>query len=262
MIRKIIFFDIDGTILSHRTNLISKSTYAAIKKAQANGHLVFVNSGRTIAEIESEITQIGFDGYVCGCGTYISYHGLVLFHNTIPKEMIPILMRDFKNNKIEAIMEGSNAIYFDENSKTPKLRKIMEEQLNNHDINVQSFDAPDISIDKFCMWPMITDGWVSFYNKYKEVFDFIDRKKNFYEVVPKGYSKASGIEYLLRYLNISHDNTYAIGDGPNDLPMLSYVKHSIAMGNSDPDILDLVSFITKDVDQEGISFALRHYNII
>lgn len=262
MSRKIIFFDIDGTILSHRTNHISQSTYHAIKTAQTNGHLVFVNSGRTIAEIENDITQIGFDGYVCGCGTYISYHGHVLFHNTLPKDMIPILVQDFKNNQIEAIMEGSDSIYFDMNSKHPTIKRIWNDQLQHHDINIASFEICDKSVDKFCIWPTTKEGWTCFYSKYKEIFEFIDRKKNFYEVVPKGFSKATGIEYLLDYLNISHDNTYALGDGPNDLPMLSYVKHSIAMGNSDPDICHLVSFITEDVDKDGVACALKHYNII
>lgn len=262
MNRKIIFCDIDGTILSQKTNLISQDTFTAIKKAQANGHLVFVNSGRTIAEIEKEISRVGFDGYVCGCGTYISYHDSVLFHNTIPQEMIPTIIRDFKINKVEAILEGSHAIYFDRSTQHPKLRKLMEWHIKKNEINIQDFDASELSADKFCMWSTTEDGFVSFFEKYKDYFEFIDRKKSFYEVIPKDHSKATGIEFLLKYLNIPHENTYALGDGPNDLPMLSYVKHSIAMGNCDPEIRNLVSFITRDVDEDGVSYALKHYNII
>lgn len=262
MSRKIIFCDIDGTILSHKTNLISDNTFAAIKKAQANGHLVFVNSGRTIAEIEKEISRVGFDGYVCGCGTYISYHNSVLFHNSIPPKMIPELIRDFKENKVEVILEGINAIYFDRYTQHPKLRKLINWHISKNEINIQDFNASDISVDKFCMWPTNKEGFDSFYEKYKDYFEFIDRKKDFYEVIPKEHSKATGIEYLLNYLNIPHENTYALGDGPNDLPMLSYVKYSIAMGNCDPEIRNLVSFITGDVDEDGVSCALKHFNII
>lgn len=262
MNRKIIFCDIDGTILSPKTNLISDNTFSAIKKAQANGHLVFVNSGRTIAEIEKEISRVGFDGYVCGCGTYISYHNSVLFHNTLPKEMIPELIRDLKTYKAEAILEGVNAIYFDRNTQHPKLRKLIDWHINKNEINIQDFQASDISVDKFCMWYDTKESFDRFYEKYKDYFEFIHRRKNFYEVVPKECSKATGIEFLLNYLNISHENTYALGDGPNDLPMLTYVKHSIAMGNCDPEIRNLVSFITGDVDEDGVSYAFRHFNII
>ena len=44
--------------------------------------------------------------------------------------------------------------------------------------------------------------------------------------------------------------------------MLEYVKNSIAMGNSHPLLLDLVSFVTKDIEEDGISYALENYNLI
>jgi len=60
----LIFFDIDGTILSHRTFTISDSTRAAIKQAQAKGNLAFLNTGRTLAEMGDDILNVGFDGGV------------------------------------------------------------------------------------------------------------------------------------------------------------------------------------------------------
>ena len=47
--RKILFFDIDGTLLSHRTLQIPESAKRAIRKAKENGHLIFINTGRTIS---------------------------------------------------------------------------------------------------------------------------------------------------------------------------------------------------------------------
>ena len=66
----------------------------------------------------------------------------------------------------------------------------------------------------------------------------------------------------MEHLDIPHENTYAIGDSTNDLSMLEYVKNSIAMGNSHPLLFDLVSFVTKDIEEDGIEYALKHYNII
>ncbi|MDF2941749.1 MAG: ykrA1 [Herbinix sp.] len=259
---KIIFFDIDGTILSHRNYHISDSTKAAIKKAQANGHLAFINTGRTIAEIEDEITDVGFDGYVCGCGTYISYQGKVLLQSTIPKDRIPMLINDIRTYQIDAILEGSTAIYYDNLPLSTRIKKLHDRQLNIHKFNVQSWDDPNISFDKFCIWSTLPEASSYICEKYKDIFDFINRGDGLYEVIPKGHSKATGIEFLQSYLNISHDNTYALGDGANDLPMLEYTKHSIAMGNSSKDILGIVSFITEDVDQDGVALALKHFGII
>ncbi|SJU18427.1 Uncharacterized phosphatase YwpJ [Clostridioides difficile] len=64
------------------------------------------------------------------------------------------------------------------------------------------------------------------------------------------------------YLDIPLENTYAIGDSTNDLSMLEYVENSIAMGNSNPILFNLVSFVTKNVDDDGIYHALKHYEII
>ncbi|MHB8131757.1 MAG: HAD family hydrolase [Mobilitalea sp.] len=259
---KIIFFDIDGTILSHRNNRISDSTKAAIKQAQANGHLAFVNTGRTIAEIEGAIMEIGFDGYVCGCGSYISYHDSVLLQASIPSNIIKRLLMDLRRYNIEAILEGSTALYYNYESTNPLLTRLKNSQENDHHFNVKSWDDPDISFDKFCIWPTTEEGSKMFYEEYKEIFDFISRENRLYEVVPKNHSKASGIEFLLSHLDIPHENTYALGDGANDLTMLEFVHHSIGMGNSSDDIKGIVSYLTKDVDQDGVAVALKHFNII
>jgi len=257
---KIIFFDIDGTILSHTTNKISDNTKSAIKQAQANGHLAFINTGRTIGEIEKDITDLGFDGYVCGCGTFISYKDSILHQDTIPYATIQELIIDLRNYKIEAILEGSTAIYYDDLATNPQVKKIKGEQSLTFD--VKNWEATDISVDKFCIWTKSKEAYLSFYEKYKHSFDFIARSENFSEVIPIGYSKKTGIQFLLNHLNIPQENTYALGDSTNDLTMLQCVKHSIAMGNACKEILELVSYVTDDVDHDGISNALKHFNII
>ena len=86
MSRKIIFFDIDGTIITENTHIISQKTVNAIKSARINGHLAFINTGRTFFNVTENIRNIGFDGYVCGCGTYINYKGKTLLARSIPHE--------------------------------------------------------------------------------------------------------------------------------------------------------------------------------
>jgi Cof subfamily protein (haloacid dehalogenase superfamily) len=264
MKRKIIFFDIDGTILSNRTFSISDSTRAAILKAQENGHLVFINTGRAMAEIGNEITDIGFDGYICGCGTYIIYEDKELFHKTISPKLISRLIEDMRRYRVEALLEGTGAIYYDRDDaiQNPILKEIKHYHMFSQKFNIGSWDDKTVSFDKFCIWASSDELFYQFQEIYKNNFDFIHRRDKFYEVVPKGYSKATGIEYILGHLNIAREDTYALGDSSNDLSMLLYVKHSIAMGNSIQDIINMASYVTKDVDEEGVACALKHYNII
>ena len=127
---------------------------------------------------------------------------------------------------------------------------------------MRSWYSPDLAFDKFCIWCDEPVKFNLFKVKYGEMFDVIDRGDCMYEVIPKGHSKASGIEFLMSHLHIPHENTYAFGDGANDLPMLRYVKHSIGMGNADGGVPEIVSFLTRDVDEDGIEYALKHYKII
>jgi Cof subfamily protein (haloacid dehalogenase superfamily) len=264
MKRKILFFDIDGTILSHRTFSISDSTRKAIKNAQLNGHIVFINTGRSMAEIGNDVRQIGFDGFICGCGTYIIYHYKVLLHRAVPTPMALRLIEDFRKYQIEAVLEGTDKSYFDKDDsvQSPIIKAIKRYHTFYGKDDVGSWDDENISFDKFCMSSHSKEALHRFRGIYKDSFDFMNRMEDFDEVVPKGYSKATGIEFILKYLNMEEEDTYAFGDSVNDLPMLSYVRYSIAMGNSSPGILDKASYVTKDVDEEGIACALRHYHII
>lgn len=58
MDKKIIFFDIDGTLIDEKTDIIPDSTKEALKKAKENGHLIFINTGRPISEINTRIKEL------------------------------------------------------------------------------------------------------------------------------------------------------------------------------------------------------------
>lgn len=86
MDRAVLFFDIDGTVLSEITKEVPVSAINAMKAAQQAGHLLFINTGRTICSIPPEIRRLKFDGYLCGCGTYLTYQDEVLFSSSIEKK--------------------------------------------------------------------------------------------------------------------------------------------------------------------------------
>ena len=83
-----------------------------------------------------------------------------------------------------------------------------------------------------------------------------------YEIVPKGISKASGIQMLMDYYGILLEDCYAFEDSTNDLPMLQFVPNSVAMGNSMKELFPYCAHRTADLEDDGIEKALRHYGII
>lgn len=258
----IIFFDIDGTLFNEKTYTIPDSAKAALKKVQENGHLIFINTGRTIIGIDDCVKELNFDGYICGCGTYIEFKNKELLHRDLGVNLSKQIADKLREYNIDAILEGKNDIYYDINIYSEEVLRIKERHIKEEFYKGKTFDDPKINFDKLVIWTNKNSDFERFHEDFKDIFEFIHRGEGFYELVPFGFSKASGIEYLIQHLDINHKNTYAIGDSTNDLAMLKYVQNSIAMGNSTPILFDLVSFVTKDIEEDGIYYALKHYNII
>ena len=82
------------------------------------------------------------------------------------------------------------------------------------------------------------------------------------EINPKGHSKATGIAKVCEILNIPIEHTYAFGDSENDLDMLKFVAHGVAMGNGTERAKEAAEFVTKDVREDGIYYGLLHYGLI
>jgi hydroxymethylpyrimidine pyrophosphatase-like HAD family hydrolase len=82
------------------------------------------------------------------------------------------------------------------------------------------------------------------------------------EIGQAGHSKASGIERLCASLGIAKEDTYAFGDSANDVEMLEFVAHGIAMGNGTDVAKNAAEFITTDIHKDGIWNGLKHYGLI
>ncbi|MFA9463007.1 MAG: HAD family hydrolase [Velocimicrobium sp.] len=261
MNKKLIFFDIDGTILGEKSRKILPSTVAAIKKVRENGHYALINTGRTSYLIGKELSEeIGFDGYLLGCGTSILFHGEELMHQSIAKEVTDELMRELRACKIDAVLEGEEGDYRDEfeNIHTDFFKTL----LNETGIIYKKWSDPDMIVDKLFVYTDENSKLSYFKNKFSHQFDFIDREMGFWEIVPAGFSKASAISYLLEYLGMDVKDTIAIGDSNNDISMLAFAHTSIAMGNATKEVRDMATYITTDVDENGIQNALKWLNIL
>lgn len=263
--KKLLFFDIDGTILTQGQNrYVPESAKKAIRLLQENGHLCFINTGRSWSEIHSNISSLDFDGFVCGCGTYISYHNDVLLAKELPMELADNALEDMNRCNLEWLLEGQHAIYYSTDPYTTHIgdfHKEFHQRFPNACADVPP-TTRGLHYDKFCICTRPDSDLQSFTEKYQNDFSFIDRGNNFYEVVPEGCSKASGIQFLMDYFNIPLEDTIAIGDSTNDMPMLTFAGLSIGMKESDPVVLETVDYVTDTVENDGIYKALEHLGLI
>ena len=260
---QLLFFDIDGTLLSNDTHKIPESALKAIADAQKNGHLAFINTGRTIRTMPSFLKDLGFDGFLCGCGTRIVYHDETLLAHSLSEEERNYIIDLMGKWQIEAFLEGSEDVYCQRSNYRQKIMNEVRTSFNKKGLGLSKFiEDRNFVYDKFVF---VSDNQLNadaFIHDITPLINVIDRGKGMYECVPKGYSKASAMRLLAAHLNISMDNTWAFGDSSNDLPMFEAAAHGIAMGDHSPVLEPFSEMITDTVDNDGIAKALLHFGLI
>ena len=199
----IIFFDIDGTLLSEKTFTVPDSAKEAIRKAQDNGHLVFINTGRPIIEIDDCIEELNFDGYVCGCGTYINFKNEELFYRSLGTNLSKQIVSKLREYHIDAILEGKKGVYYDMNIYSEEVLRIKDRHTEIGFYKGQTFDDPDIDFDKLVIWTNESSNFEAFHKEFENTLEFIHRGENFYELVPLGFSKAIWYKIFNRALRYS-----------------------------------------------------------
>lgn len=262
--RKLLFFDIDGTLLTPYPWTIPDSARYALKEARANGHLVFVNSGRTYAMIPSIIKELGFDGYVCGCGSQVYMNDELLFSSTIPNELCRKVIEKLRQCKIPAFFETPERILYDGAAATlPEAIQRLKSEVEAKDLSLYSPEEYHMfSFDKFLAFPEAGSDTETFRKFTDEHFCCFIHNDKAWEVTQKHCSKATGIRFLAGQLGVSVEDTFAFGDSTNDLPMLQFAGNSIAMGQCEPQILPHCTYQTTDIRDNGIANALKHFHLI
>ena len=261
--KNIIFFDIDGTLITEDDRMeIPESTRTAIRLTREKGNLTFINTGRPAFNVLPEVRALGFDGILCGCGTYIEYGGKVLFYHTQEKELCRHIASVLRETGVTPVYERRDAFFFDDNAvQNPEVEYFRRTFVLSGSPTDRQTDDPDFSFDKFVVWQNPQADMDAYRREISPYFDIIDRGHGFYENVPVGFSKATAIDSVLTMLNIPRENAYAIGDSNNDLPMLTAVPNSIAMGGAES-IYPFVSYITDPICEDGIYNALSHFGLI
>src|ERR1700722_19652251 len=79
------------------------------------------------------------------------------------------------------------------------------------------------------------------------------------EIVPLGISKATGIEEIATPLEIVSGQVLAFGDMPNDIPMLRWAGHGVAMGNAHPEVLAVANEVTAANSDDGVGRVLERW---
>lgn len=253
----LIFFDIDGTLIDEKEHRMPESAMEAIAGARENGHICMVNTGRTKRLVGRDVTgPVEFDGLLLGCGTMIAYRGETLFHRTFSEEQSVRIQEGLRRHGIDALLEGCGNDYLESFDRMvhPHFQKYAEK------FDGFSFGSWEDAIghfDKLFAYAEDRLRMDAFADEFSEGLDFIDRRRGFFEIIPKGCSKASAMEHIAGILKVPMEETVAIGDSSNDVAMLKHAGRSIAMGNGTDEVKSLADYVTTAVEDDGIRNALN-----
>ncbi len=258
---KAVFFDIDGTIWDAHM-WIPESTKRAIRALRENGHLTFICSGRTRAFIQAEeLLDLGFDGIIAGCGTYIEEHGKELFYKKIEEQEVKRVLAVFRSCHMPVVMEGKKDLYLDAAEFAgDDYPERMRREIGEHLLPITGNEGK-WEISKFsCALP--DPAYQRAVEELKNDYEILIHDAPVAEFVPKGFSKASGIQKACELFSIAREDTYAFGDSVNDLDMLRYVAHGVAMGNGTKEAKEAADYVTTELKDDGIYQGLLHYGLI
>lgn len=257
--RKALFFDVDGTLINEKHE-IPASARRAIEAARAKGHLAFINSGRTAGLLHQLETRIAMDGILCGCGTEIIAEGKRIYYYKLP-DAVKEAVKTAPQFDVDLIVEGTKGCYFrPQTSRFPEIERTKRNVAMEEGIAPEAYDS-DYEVSKFCIQADEKSDIAGFYKRFSQWFDIIDRGGGFYECVPLGHSKGTAIQKVLAHYGIPVENAYVFGDSTNDIGMFQVCRNCIAMGKHDKELERYATYITKDVDADGIALALQHFGL-
>jgi len=253
---QIIFFDIDGTLVSFKTHSIPASAKSAIRQLREKGIKVIIATGRAFSEMNN-LEDLEFDGYITANGAYcIDSEGNTIVQYHISKESLGKLSLYLEKKPFPCAFmtnNGSYINYADEqvllinqlvNLPTSPVKLVSE--IIEHDIvQLSAFIDTDRETEllKHVLTDCVGNRWHSSFTDFNV----------------KHCNKASGMDRFLEHFNIELRYTMAFGDGGNDISMLKHAATGIAMNNASDDVKAAADYVTGSVDEDGIVNALNYF---
>jgi hydroxymethylpyrimidine pyrophosphatase-like HAD family hydrolase len=74
-----------------------------------------------------------------------------------------------------------------------------------------------------------------------------------------GVTKAYGLAQAAAHLGVEAAEVVAFGDMPNDLEMLRWAGHGVAMGNAHPELREAADEVTARYDEDGVALVLERW---
>ena len=254
---KAAFFDMDGTLLSHKTKRVPESARAAIAALQARGVRCVVATGRHIGELDKlPAADIPFDAYITLNGQIVLDRDKnVLFGTPITGKAKEFLIRTFTEHTFPSLLVEKDRIYLNfVNDHVTALQKAISTPVPPLD----AYSGADI----YQVSAYIPEGQEDLLAEIAEDCVITKWIAGGLDIIARGGGKVTGIRRYLSENGILPEETIAFGDGENDMQMLRFAGIGIAMGNAGDEVKQCADYVTADIDADGVAKALSHFALL
>ena len=266
---QLIAFDMDGTLLSSKKEVLASSR-EAIAQALRMGKVVAICTGRCPKMIELDHESIGDVRYAICCNGTILYdlaeHRVLsassLEHDVLVRALDALGDEDAmidafsgsgffcQVSHLESMDHYNMAIYRELYRATGTLVE---------DIRAQLLD-PAVTYQKFIFHCTSPEARKRVLSRVGDLpVETARSEASSLEFSPAGVNKGTGLLALAELLGIPRDATIAVGDADNDLAMLEAAGLGVAMGNANEAARAAADVVVADNDHDGCAEAIRTF---
>ena len=266
----LLFFDVDGTLISHGGGQSvdevvahakpTPAVYDAFCRLRDRGHKAFICTGRGIGLVPTTLLELEPAGLICSGGASVYIDGKAVCMRTIDADVFRQTLELLEREGIEVLLEsGEDCIAFSPSGVVYHGMPNVPTVFSASELYAR---YPGFTCNKFCYEDTELHKLQRIGSFMSEHYDSYDLGIGTGESSIKGVDKGFGIAQALEYLGHGMENTYAFGDSENDLAMLRAVRNPVAMGNALPAVKDVASYVTDSVDDDGVVTAMEHFGLI
>lgn len=260
---KLFVTDLDGTLLPSGQQVSDENIKAAQDAVKA-GVTVTIATGRMYRAALPVAKALGVDVPI------ITYNGAliktvageVLYSSYLDPGLVCRMIDYCRERDWYLQIYSQDELYYAERNKYAEAYEA-DQQVKGHAVGWDGLKDHTAAV---CKLLSITDGSdetdariAELRSVFGDVLSPVRSKAQYAEIINPGVSKAAGIRKLAERLDISIDDTMAIGDAENDLPMLKAAGHSVAMGNAVAAVKAVCDYETGTCEQDGWASAIRRY---
>lgn len=261
--KKIAFFDIDGTLI-HVPQGLNRPTPVTIKTLhdfRKDGNYCVIATAR--GSVPESFNDIEFDGYICNDGHYIRFQGETLIDDLFYQEELEKLVSVLQKYDGRYMLSGHEYVWnsYVDDEMIIKHRMMFSGTKKISSNTIVQYRLEDVKAIACCVLFETDEQLMNAYELLKDDFTMVCYHTGLIrmDIYRKGYTKGTACRYLYEKLGIAYDDTYAFGDGVNDIEMIQNVKYGFAMGNGVDMIKEKAYAVIPSVMEEGISKAFYHF---